>query len=333
MSRVVILSLFPFAALLLAAPGSAVAWDPFLVPNDHVEDGNARMVDDDPQGALHHYEQAARQLPNEPGVHLNRGLALLDAGELDRALEAFEVAAEPGGPREIRADAFYDMGLVYYQQGDAAASEENHEEAQRLFREAAERFRQSLRQRPGNADAGWNLELALRRLHEEEEAQEQQEEQEQQDQDQQNQDQQNQDQQNQDQQNQDQQNQQNQDQQNQDQQNQDQQNQDQQNQDQQSQDQQDGEPEDQQEDGSDGSDDEQPSDEPPPDEQEGEGGQGDRPGEEEPEQQPSTDGTRDALPQEHRRVLDALQDGEDNLERHRARSRAAQERRRVEQDW
>ena len=69
------------------------------------------------------------------------------------------------------------------------------------------------------------------------------------------------------------------------------------------------------------------------DEQEGEGGQGDRPGEEEPEQQPSTDGTRDALPQEHRRVLDALQDGEDNLERHRARSRAAQERRRVEQDW
>ena len=313
MSRVVILSLFPFAALLLAAPGSAVAWDPFLVPNDHVEDGNARMVDDDPQGALHHYEQAARQLPNEPGVHLNRGLALLDAGELDRALEAFEVAAEPGGPREIRADAFYDMGLVYYQQGDAAASEENHEEAQRLFREAAERFRQSLRQRPGNTDAGWNLELALRRLHEEEEAQEQQEqqeEQEQQDQDQQNQDQQNQDQQNQD-----------------------QQNQDQQNQDQQSQDQQDGEPEDQQEDGSDGSDDEQPSDEPPPDEQEGEGGQGDRPGEEEPEQQPSTDGTRDALPQEHRRVLDALQDGEDNLERHRARSRAAQERRRVEQDW
>ena len=309
MSRVVILSLFPFAALLLAAPGSAVAWDPFLVPNDHVEDGNARMVDDDPQGALHHYEQAARQLPNEPGVHLNRGLALLDAGELDRALEAFEVAAEPGGPREIRADAFYDMGLVYYQQGDAAASEENHEEAQRLFREAAERFRQSLRQRPGNADAGWNLELALRRLHEEEEAQEQQE-QEQQDQDQENQDQQNQDQQNQD-----------------------QQNQDQQSQDQQSQDQQDGEPEDQQEDGSDGSDDEQPSDEPPPDEQEGEGGQGDRPGEEEPEQQPSTDGTRDALPQEHRRVLDALQDGEDNLERHRARSRAAQERRRVEQDW
>ncbi len=321
MSRVVILSLFPFAALLLAAPGSAVAWDPFLVPNDHVEDGNARMVDDDPQGALHHYEQAARQLPNEPGVHLNRGLALLDAGELDRALEAFEVAAERGGPREIRADAFYDMGLVYYQQGDAAASDQNHEEAQRLFREAAERFRQSLRQQPGNADAGWNLELALRRLHEEEEAQEQQEQQEQQDQDQENQDQQNQDQQNQDQQNQDQQNQ--------DQQNQDQQNQDQQ----QSQDQQDGEPEDQQEDGSDGSDDEQPSDEPPPDEQEGEGGQGDRPGEEEPEQQPSTDGTRDALPQEHRRVLDALQDGEDNLERHRARSRAAQERRRVEQDW
>jgi len=32
-------------------------------------------------------------------------------------------------------------------------------------------------------------------------------------------------------------------------------------------------------------------------------------------------------------VLDALRDGEENLERARARARAARERRRVEQDW
>jgi hypothetical protein len=32
-------------------------------------------------------------------------------------------------------------------------------------------------------------------------------------------------------------------------------------------------------------------------------------------------------------VLDALEQGEDNLERHRARVRAQRERRRVEQDW
>lgn len=326
MSRVVTL------LLVLLAPASASAWDPFLVPNDHVEDGNARMADEDPSGALHHYEQAARQLPNEPGVHLNRGLALLDAGELDRALEAFEVAAEPGGPREIRADAYYDMGLVYYQQGDAAAAEEDHQEAQRLFREAAERFRQSLRQRPGNADAGWNLELALRRLHEEEEAQEQQEqeeqEQEEQEQQEQNQDQQ---QQNQDQQGQDQQ-QQDQDQQQQDQQQgEDEQPQDQQGQDEQPQDSEgdEGEPQ-EDEGGSEESDDEQPSDD-SSDQGEGQPQEGD--GQQPPEPQPSTEGTREAMPEEHRRVLDALQDGEDNLERHRARSRAAQERRRVEQDW
>jgi len=321
MSRVVTL------LLVLLAPASASAWDPFLVPNDHVEDGNARMADEDPSGALHHYEQAARQLPNEPGVHLNRGLALLDAGELDRALEAFEVAAEPGGPREIRADAYYDMGLVYYQQGDAAAAEEDHQEAQRLFREAAERFRQSLRQRPGNADAGWNLELALRRLHEEEEAQEQQE-QEEQEQQEQNQDQQ---QQNQDQQGQDQQ-QQDQDQQQQDQQQgEDEQPQDQQGQDEQPQDSEgdEGEPQ-EDEGGSEESDDEQPSDD-SSDQGEGQPQEGD--GQQPPEPQPSTEGTREAMPEEHRRVLDALQDGEDNLERHRARSRAAQERRRVEQDW
>ena len=41
----------------------------------------------------------------------------------------------------------------------------------------------------------------------------------------------------------------------------------------------------------------------------------------------------EGLPPEHQRVLDALEQGEDNLERHRARVRAQQERRRVEQDW
>ena len=288
------------ASLIWLAQGQAAAWDPFVVENDHVAAGNERMGERDAQGALTHYDRAARELPGRAEVHLNRGLALLEAGEMDRAREAFLLATEPPAEAGVRADAYYDLGLAFYRQADAAASAEepNHQEAQRLFREAADSFRQSLRIRPGNADAGWNLELALRRIREQEQQQQEQEQQQQEQQEQQ------------------------QDQQQQDQQQQDQQQQDQQQQDQQQQDQ-------QQESGDQSSDSEDPS----ADEGQREGGEDSGSEGQTQEQPPTGEGTMEGLPPEHQRVLDALEQGEDNLERHRARVRAQQERRRVEQDW
>ena len=269
------------ASLIWLAQGQAAAWDPFVVENDHVAAGNERMGERDAQGALTHYDRAARELPGRAEVHLNRGLALLEAGEMDRAREAFLLATEPPAEAGVRADAYYDLGLAFYRQADAAASAEepNHQEAQRLFREAADSFRQSLRIRPGNADAGWNLELALRRIREQEQQQQEQEQQQQEQQDQQQQDQQQQDQ--------------------------------------------------QQESGDQSSDSEDPS----ADEGQREGGEDSGSEGQTQEQPPTGEGTMEGLPPEHQRVLDALEQGEDNLERHRARVRAQQERRRVEQDW
>ena len=175
------------AALVVAAafaPASALAWDPFRTRNSAVEEGNARMADGDATGALASYDQAARQLPNEPRVQLNRGLALMTADQLPEAREAFLRAADPDAPAEVRADAYYDLGLAFFQEGDAAATEEDHQNAQASFREAADAFRRSLRARPGNRDAAWNLELALRRIREEEEKQEQEEQQQEQQQNQ-----------------------------------------------------------------------------------------------------------------------------------------------------
>jgi Ca-activated chloride channel family protein len=306
------------ASLIWLAQGQAAAWDPFVVENDHVAAGNERMGERDAQGALTHYDRAARELPGRAEVHLNRGLALLEAGEMDRAREAFLLATEPPAEAGVRADAYYDLGLAFYRQADAAASAEepNHQEAQRLFREAADSFRQSLRIRPGNADAGWNLELALRRIREQEQQQQEQEQEQQQDQQQQDQQQQDQQQQ---------------DQQQQDQQQQDQQQQDQQQQDPQQQDpqQQDPQQQDPQQSGDPSSDSEDPSaDEGPREGGEDSGSEGQT-----REQPPTGEGTMEGLPPEHQRVLDALEQGEDNLERHRARVRAQQERRRVEQDW
>jgi len=296
------------ATFVLASASPAAAWDPFLSPNDNVEEGNRAMAQDDADGALEAYDRAVRELPDEPGVHLNRGLALLEQGELDEAREELLRAAEPPASDGIRADAYYDMGNAFFQEAEAAAGQEDHQTAQQLFREAADAYRRSLRARPGNRDAAWNLELALRRLREEEERQQEQEqEQDQQQQDQQNQDQQNQDQQQQDQQNQDQQNQ---DQQQQDQQQQDQQQQGQQNQDQQQQ-------------GQESSDREEPSQEPRQPE-------GDRGGE---DARDETGAPGQELPQHVERVLDALQDSEESLQRHRARARGRRERREPTKDW
>ncbi len=325
--RHVVGALLVMAGTLGVAP-RAYAWEWFRSENGNVRDGNEALAAGDAEAATAAYDRAAAELPSEPGVHLNRGLALLAQDQHGPAREAFLRATEPPAPREVRAAAHYDAGLSFYEEADAAAGEGDHARARDLFGQAAEQFRQSLRQVPGNRDAGWNLELALRRETQEEEQQEQQE-QEQQDQEQQDQEQQDQEQQDQEQQDQEQQDQEQQDQeqdQQQDQEQLDQQQQDQQQQDQEQQDQQ------QQEDSQDGD----PQDS---------GQDGEQPQEQEPQQQQPSGGDQDdsedqaegsmerSLPPDQQRVLDALQDSEENLERARARARGQRERRRPAQDW
>jgi Ca-activated chloride channel family protein len=321
-------------ALSLAQAPRALAWDWLRSENGHVRDGNEALRAGDAQAAQAEYDRAAAELPSEPGVHLNRGLALLAQDQHDQAREAFLRATEPPAPREIRASAYYDTGLSFYREADAAATEGDHARARDLFGQAAEQFRQSLRQVPGNRDAAWNLELALRRETQEEEEQEREEQEQQQQQDQQQQDQQQQDQQQQDQQQQDQQqqDQQQQDQQQQDQQQQDQQQQDQQQQDQQQQDQQQQEG---QEDGQDGQQDQagQPGEQNQPQDQQPQDGESGQPGDQDPSDEEAAGTMERSLPPDQQRVLDALQDSEENLERARARARGQRERRRPTQDW
>ena len=324
-----------------AAP--AMAWDPFVTPNANVETGNERMSAGDAAGALAAYDLAARQHPEEPRVALDRGLALLASGDLPAAREAFVSAADPDADDEIRAAAYYDLGLAFYQEGDASAAEEDHEGSQGFFREAADAFRRSLRVTPGNRDAAWNLELALRRIREQEEAQEQQEEQERQEQEEQ------------EQQEGDEQDDQQGDQQEGDEQD-DQQEGDEQG-DQQEGDDQGDQQGDEQDDpqGDEGEGDEQEQDQGGDEEgdEQSEGQEGEDPQEQSGEQEGDDDGDNQGgddqadqhpdqgeqqeggenLPSHVERVLDALQDNEQNLERARARARAAREGRRVLRDW
>jgi Ca-activated chloride channel family protein len=295
---------------LVAAP--ALAWEPFRSQNGEVLQGNEHLAKDQVPEAIAAYDAAAKRLPNEPGVHLDRGLALLKAGKLPEAREALRLASQGGQDAEVRGKAHYNLGLTFLREADAAAQQENHSEAQKLLREAADAFKSSLRASPKNRDAAWNLELTRRRLIEQEKKQQekkqQDEEKKKQDEEKKKQDQ-----------------------------------------------------EQQKQDGQDGQDGEK---EPDPNQQQADdAGQnqgepdagGEQPNDPEgeqdagaqaPEQQPPPDPNEQqpapregeakpqpAMPEHMQKALDALEDGEENLQKHRAAQRARQRPRRVEKDW
>ncbi|MDD9971279.1 MAG: tetratricopeptide repeat protein [Myxococcales bacterium] len=271
-------------------PEEAWAW--LRSENDHVNEGNAQMASGDPKGAQAAYEEAAKELPSSGGVHLNRGLALLAQGDLANAREALQLATQPPARAGVRAAGYYNLGNAFYKEADQLAGQQEHQQAQQLFREAVDAYKQALRLSPGDQSAVWNLELAARRLTEEQQKQEQK--------DKENQDEQNQDE-------------------NKDK-DKDQQQGDQQQNDQQKSDKQDSDKQDSQEPGQDEKKQDEPKQDPPKPEQDE--GQKDP-----PDAQPAPQ------PSDVDRALDALQDGEENLERHRARQRAASQRRRPEKDW
>ena len=143
----------------------ALAWDPFRSENDEVREGNAQLEQKQLDKAIAAYTAAAKRLPNEAGVHLDRGIALLQAGKSSEAREALRIATQQGtASPEVRGKAHYNLGLAFMKDADTLAKEENLEEAQKLLRESADAFKSSLRASPKNRDAAWNLELAKRRL-------------------------------------------------------------------------------------------------------------------------------------------------------------------------
>lgn len=286
--------------LLLLAPGMvrAEAFSWLRSENRNVRDGNAKLAAGDQKAAQSAYDKAARELPAEGGVHLDRGLALLRAGNLPAAREALRLATQPPASTAVRADAYYDLGNTFYKEADARAGEKKHDEAQQLFREAEDAFKHSLRLRPSDPNTAWNHELTARRIREQEEKQKQKE---QQDRDKQDKDKDK------------------------------QQGDPQQDKDKQDKDKQQGDP--QQDKDKQQAQDQQKKDSqqaPKPDQKKDQ-----QQAQAQPDKQPKKDEPQQApaVRPEVDRALDALQDSEQNLERLRAMNRAARERRKPEKDW
>jgi Ca-activated chloride channel family protein len=298
--------------LLVVCSTAHAELPPFLrKQNSEVNNGNDALQKGDAKGALEAYNRAARTLPDAPGVQLDRGLALLKQGDNGKAREALLAATVPSAPTDVRADAYEDLALSFYREADGLAGQDKHADAQKLFREAVDAGKRSLHLRPRNPNAAWNLELAARRVREEEQKQKQQEEQ---DKEKKKQD----------------------DQQKSDEQNKDQnQNDDSSNQDQPKQDQKQGDkkPEDDQQAKQDGKNDKKGEQKPEPQKPPEQPKNQDRAGNSQPEGDKKEAPPEQALPREASQALDSLEDGEENFERYRARQRASRERRAPDKDW
>jgi Ca-activated chloride channel family protein len=300
------LLLMAAATLLCARPARADLPGFLRSENGEVKSGNDALTKGDAKGALESYNHAAHKLPDAPGVQLDRGLALLKQGEYAKAREALLSATQPNAPIDLRADAYRDLSLSFYREADGLATQDKHDEAQKQFREAVDAAKRSLRLRPADADTAWNLELAARRIREEEQKQKDEDDKKKQDQKDQNKDKDKQDPSGGD----------------------------------QNQDQKDKQSDsDQKQDQGDKGD---KADKPKPEDKKPEP----KPEDNKPEPKPKPDQNpspqapgeeekqkAQPLPREAEQALDSLEGGEENFERYRARQRAARERRAPEKDW
>lgn len=110
--------------------------------------------------AVAEYRDALRNGDDSPTLRYNLGTALLKVGRYQEAQEQLEAALDAVDP-ELREYVHYNLGQRYLE--DARAAErQNPQAAPGLYDAAVEAYRQALRLRPGDADAKWNYELALR---------------------------------------------------------------------------------------------------------------------------------------------------------------------------
>jgi Ca-activated chloride channel family protein len=113
------------------------------------------------------YSRALKLRPDDPTLQHNRGAALYKAGQLQASEQAFS-AAMADAPQQLQQDLHYNIGNARYRLAN--------------FKGAIEQYKQALRLKPDDGEAKYNLELAQRKLKEQEEQQQQRKDQQEQEQ-------------------------------------------------------------------------------------------------------------------------------------------------------
>lgn len=139
--------------------------------------GDAAYDKKEYQQAENNYRKALNQNPKDPAALYNTGNTAYRQGHYEDAVGLYTEAAKQSDDLNLKADALYNLGNTHLQQ--------------RQYQKAVEAYEQSLRIRPGDANAKRNLQFAKNKLREEQQKEKQkQQQQQQQDKEQQNQNQQ-----------------------------------------------------------------------------------------------------------------------------------------------
>lgn len=165
------------AAGLLCLTSAGAAASPFSPEVSQVMDAGRRSYQEgDFQAALSHFGSALALRPEDPRISLAVGETLHQLQKYQEAVREFDRAAGLATDPDLRAEAQYNAGTSLLAAGDAQS--------------AIRRYRDALSLDPTQQDAVHNLEVALRRLQEQEEQKEEKKEEEKEQQDQKEQDQQ-----------------------------------------------------------------------------------------------------------------------------------------------
>jgi len=122
------------------------------------ERGNRLYRDGRYAEAVTAYRKALESGDDSPVLRFNLGTALLRLGRYDEAESQLRAALDAAGTH-VREPALFNLGSRFLEEGRA----ENDPQARdRLLNGAVEAYRRALRMDPGNRDAKWNYEMALR---------------------------------------------------------------------------------------------------------------------------------------------------------------------------
>jgi tetratricopeptide (TPR) repeat protein len=114
--------------------------------------------------ALKLYDDALLLDPSNGKLKMNRGSALYRMGELDEAEKSYKEAVSSLSDKKALADAHYNLGNVQYKHGEKLEAEGNAASARKSYAGALENYVNTLKLRPGDKDAKWNLQMAHQKI-------------------------------------------------------------------------------------------------------------------------------------------------------------------------
>jgi len=114
--------------------------------------------------ALKLYDDALLLDPSNAKLKMNKGSTHYRLGEFDEAEKSYRDAVSSQLGKKAQADAHYNLGNIQYKQAEKLESSGNAESARKKYSGALESYINTLKLRPNDMDAKWNLQLAHQKI-------------------------------------------------------------------------------------------------------------------------------------------------------------------------